>query len=124
MSPQPSPETLERLRQASALLYQRRFAEAAGLLGALKAQQPNLVEARRLLGLALRGQGDLGGAEYEFRDALTLERRADLFEALAATLEMVREGAMEVHQSAAFAPIYLRKRIGGNAGEAPAGAAP
>jgi segregation and condensation protein A len=29
---------------------------------------------------------------------------------LAATLELVREGALEVHQQAAFAPIYLRKR--------------
>jgi segregation and condensation protein A len=29
---------------------------------------------------------------------------------LAATLELVREGAMEVHQQSAFAPIYLRKR--------------
>ena len=29
---------------------------------------------------------------------------------LAATLELVREGRMEVHQQSAFAPIYLRKR--------------
>ena len=29
----------------------------------------------------------------------------------AATLEMVREGVLELHQHAAFAPIYLRKRI-------------
>jgi segregation and condensation protein A len=29
---------------------------------------------------------------------------------LAATLEMVREGVMELHQQQAFAPIYLRKR--------------
>lgn len=29
---------------------------------------------------------------------------------LAATLELVREGAMEVHQHAAFAPIFVRKR--------------
>jgi segregation and condensation protein A len=29
---------------------------------------------------------------------------------LAATLELVREGALEVHQQSAFAPIYLRKR--------------
>ncbi len=28
----------------------------------------------------------------------------------AATLEMVREGALELHQHAAFAPLYLRKR--------------
>jgi segregation and condensation protein A len=29
---------------------------------------------------------------------------------LAVTLEMVREGVMELHQQSAFAPIYLRKR--------------
>jgi segregation and condensation protein A len=37
---------------------------------------------------------------------------------LAATLELVREGEIELHQHAAFAPIYLRKRGGG--GEPPA----
>src|SRR5712691_4346850 len=30
----------------------------------------------------------------------------------AATLEMVREGLVEIHQHAVFAPIYLRKRTG------------
>ena len=35
---------------------------------------------------------------------------------LAATLELVREGALEVHQQSAFAPIYLRKRDEGGAG--------
>jgi segregation and condensation protein A len=34
---------------------------------------------------------------------------------LAATLELVREGQLELHQQGAFAPIYLRKRSGGNA---------
>jgi segregation and condensation protein A len=29
---------------------------------------------------------------------------------LAASLELVREGVMEVQQAAAFAPIYMRKR--------------
>ena len=34
--------------------------------------------------------------------------RATVFaSSLAATLEMVREGVMEVHQQEAFAPIYL-----------------
>ncbi|HVY59006.1 MAG TPA: ScpA family protein [Xanthobacteraceae bacterium] len=32
---------------------------------------------------------------------------------LAATLELVREGLVEVHQDRAFAPIYLRKRTAG-----------
>jgi segregation and condensation protein A len=51
-------------------------------------------------------------------------RATALASSLASTLEMVREGSMEVHQSAAFAPIYLRKRVGGNDGDAAAGAAP
>jgi segregation and condensation protein A len=29
---------------------------------------------------------------------------------LAATLELVREGLLEVHQQTAFSPVYLRKR--------------
>jgi segregation and condensation protein A len=37
--------------------------------------------------------------------------RATVFaSSLAAALELVREGQMEVHQQAAFGPIYLRKR--------------
>ena len=115
MSPTPSAEILERLRQASTLLYQRRFAEAASLLAALKAQQPSLVEARRLLGLALRAQGNLGGAEFEFRDALTLERRPDLYEALAATLEMggVRGQAEDAYRQALdIDPAFARAAIG------------
>jgi segregation and condensation protein A len=37
--------------------------------------------------------------------------RATVFaSSFAATLELVREGVVEVHQHAAFAPIYLRKR--------------
>jgi segregation and condensation protein A len=37
--------------------------------------------------------------------------RASVFaSSLAATLELVREGVLEVHQQSAFSPIYLRKR--------------
>jgi segregation and condensation protein A len=73
----------------------------------------------------------LGGGDWscldEYLIAYAVEpamRATALASSLAATLEMVREGAMEVHQSAAFAPIYLRKRVGGNDSEAPAEAAP
>jgi segregation and condensation protein A len=41
----------------------------------------------------------------------------------AATLELVREGLVEVHQHAAFAPLYLRKRAAPDAGDG-GGAAP
>jgi len=40
------------------------------------------------------------------------ELRATVYaSSFAATLEMVREGLVEVHQHAAFAPIYLRRRV-------------
>jgi segregation and condensation protein A len=44
-----------------------------------------------------------------------------LASSLAATLELVREGTMEVHQHSAFAPIYVRKRHAPAAGSAGAG---
>jgi len=37
----------------------------------------------------------------------------------AATLEMVREGVMDVQQHSAFAPIYVRKRAGEPNGNGP-----
>jgi segregation and condensation protein A len=36
----------------------------------------------------------------------------------ASALELVREGLAEIHQKDSFAPIYMRKRVGGN-GNAP-----
>jgi segregation and condensation protein A len=39
----------------------------------------------------------------------------------ASTLELVREGLMEVHQQGAFAPLYVRKRVHGENGLASAG---
>src|SRR6185312_8573093 len=38
----------------------------------------------------------------------------------ASALELVREGSAEIHQKQAYAPIYMRKRVGGNGnGSAP-----
>jgi segregation and condensation protein A len=39
-----------------------------------------------------------------------------LASSFAATLELVREGRLEVHQHAAFAPLYVRKRAGSGEG--------
>jgi segregation and condensation protein A len=41
----------------------------------------------------------------------------------ASTLELVREGLMEVHQTAAFAPLYVRKRQSIGSGVADPGVA-
>ena len=49
--------------------------------------------------------------EYLIAYVVEPEMRATAFaSSLAATLELIREGAIEVHQDAAFAPIYVRKR--------------
>jgi segregation and condensation protein A len=49
--------------------------------------------------------------EYLISYLVEPSMRATVFaSSLAATLELVREGHLEVHQQAPFAPIYLRKR--------------
>ena len=52
--------------------------------------------------------------------------RATVFaSSLASTLELVREGLIEVHQQGAFAPIYLRKReVAGHVAAASSDTAP
>ncbi len=51
--------------------------------------------------------------------------RATMFaSSLAATLELVREGLIEVHQQGAFAPIYLRKREAAHVAAASTDSAP
>jgi segregation and condensation protein A len=42
----------------------------------------------------------------------------------ASALELVREGEAEIHQKQAFAPLYMRKRVGVGAGQAVVEAAP
>jgi segregation and condensation protein A len=51
-------------------------------------------------------------------------RTTVLASSFAATLEMVREGLLELHQNTAFAPIYLRKRVTGGTAAAPGDASP
>ena len=76
----------------------------------------SLAEARaaveRLIGLA----ADWNRLD-EYLVAFLVEpsmRATVMASSLAATLELVREGAAEVHQQEAFAPIYLRKRQANN----------
>jgi len=83
----------------------------------------SLVEARSALQRLIGITGETGEwsrlDEYLIAFMVEPSMRATVFaSSLAAALELVREGAVEVHQSAAFAPIYLRKR----AGVEPAGA--
>jgi segregation and condensation protein A len=50
------------------------------------------------------------------------QRTTAMASSFAAVLEMVREGALEVNQHQAFAPIYLRKRPAGEETNTPPGA--
>jgi segregation and condensation protein A len=72
----------------------------------------SLAEARAAVE-RLIGRADDWSRLDEFLIAYVVEpsmRATVLASSLAATLELVREGAMEVHQHSAFAPIFVRKR--------------
>ena len=82
----------------------------------------SLAEARAAVERLIGRAGDWSNLD-EFLIAYVVEpamRATVLASSLAATLELVREGAMEVHQHTAFAPIFVRKRHA--AGEVPAAA--
>jgi segregation and condensation protein A len=74
----------------------------------------SLTEARVLLERMVGSTGDWSRLD-DFLISYVVEpsMRATVFaSSLAAMLELVREGAVELHQAGAFAPIYLRKRAG------------
>jgi segregation and condensation protein A len=80
----------------------------------------SLAEARQILERLVGITGDWTKLDDELI-AFVVEpsMRATVFaSSFAASLELVREGAMDVHQAAPFGPIYLRKR--GAAGSAAA----
>jgi segregation and condensation protein A len=58
---------------------------------------------------------------YMFEPAMAATIIASSF---ASALELVREGAAEIHQKQAFSPLFMRKRVGVGAGQAVAEAAP
>lgn len=84
-------------------------------LGHVRFQQRtvwSLTEAREALERLVGQAGDWTRLdEFLISYLVTPAMRATVFaSSLAATLELVREGQIEVHQQSAFAPIYLRKR--------------
>jgi segregation and condensation protein A len=72
----------------------------------------SLQEAREILQRLIGQAGDWSRLDNFLMSYLVepAMRTTVLASSLAATLELVREGFMEVHQQSAFAPIYLRKR--------------
>ena len=75
----------------------------------------SLAEARDALTRMIGAADDWSRLdEYLINYMVEPAMRATVFaSSLAATLELVREGQVEVHQPTAFGPIYLRKRPGG-----------
>ena len=71
-----------------------------------------LQEAREVLERLIGQAGDWGRLDQFLMEYLVEPsmRATVMASSLAATLELVREGVMEVHQQQPFAPIYLRKR--------------
>ena len=74
----------------------------------------SLVDARAVLQRLVGMTGEWSRLdEYLIAFVVEPSMRATVFaSSLAATLEMVREGVLEMQQSGAFAPIYLRRREG------------
>jgi segregation and condensation protein A len=72
----------------------------------------SLVEAREILQRLIGKTGDWSRLdEYLIAFVVEPSMRATAFaSSLAASLELVREGLIEVQQAGAFAPIYMRKR--------------
>ncbi len=72
----------------------------------------SLAEARAILGSLLGSACDWSRLdEYLVAYLVEPSMRATVYAStLAAMLELAREGAVDIHQAAAFAPIYLRKR--------------
>jgi len=115
----PEPITDIKTPQWTATLYDLLSAYAAQrqqtALGQVRFKQRNvwsLQEAREILERMIGQAGDWSRLD-QFLTSYLVEpaMRATVFaSSLASTLELVREGVIEVHQQNAFAPIYLRKR--------------
>jgi segregation and condensation protein A len=121
------PEPIEEIKhpQWSATLYDllsayagRRQTQARAFVRMPKRTVWSLAEARealeRLIGMSLEWCPlDQYLSEYMVEPSLRATVLASTF---AATLELVREGQLEVNQHTAFAPIYVRKRENPGAG--------
>ncbi|MGZ5865995.1 MAG: segregation and condensation protein A [Xanthobacteraceae bacterium] len=117
------PEAIEEIRRPewSATLYdllsayaRERQKQALAHVRFAKRTVWSLVEAREALERMVGGADDWARLD-QFLIAYVVDpkmRATAMASSLAATLELIREGQIECHQHAAFAPIYLRKRSG------------
>lgn len=104
------------LQTAIQLLQARRPQEAARMLAGLVAAHPRDVNARRLLGMALRDLGDLAGAVRELTAAVALdERQAVTHHALGDVLARVgrrREAEASLRRALALDPGFGPAAVG------------
>ena len=95
-----------RLQSAVALLREGRAAEAAADLRQIVREHPDVAEARRLFGLALRDMGSFPEAEGELRAALALDPACG---SAALTLsELLLASGRPLDAEAAVAPLAAR----------------
>ena len=116
------PEAIEEIRRPewSATLYdllsayaRERQKQALAHVRFAKRTVWSLVDARAALDRLIGGAGDDWARLDQFLIAYVVDpkmRATAMASSLAATLELVREGEIELNQNSAFAPIYLRKR--------------
>jgi tetratricopeptide (TPR) repeat protein len=102
----PSARAVERLRAGVERLNAARPDQAAGVFRALVAEQPELPDGHRLLGLALKALGDSGGAEGALRAALVCDPSSSSTVYALSDLLMERGRAEEA--LAAVAPLAIR----------------
>ncbi|MFL6798971.1 MAG: segregation and condensation protein A [Xanthobacteraceae bacterium] len=129
---QPEPIAHIKHPQWSATLYdllsayaQQRQRTALGHVRFAKRTVWSLVEAREALERLIGNSSDWARLD-EYLIAFVVEpslAATVLASSFASTLELVREGRMEVHQQGAFAPLYVRKRQLSVAGLGTSGAA-
>lgn len=84
----------------------------------------SLADARATLERLIGGIGDWSRLD-EFLLAYVVDpamRATALASSFAASLELVRDGSLEMHQTGAFAPLYMRKRVASGSGSAGAAA--
>jgi segregation and condensation protein A len=116
------PEPIEEIRKPewSATLYdllsayaRERQKQALARVRFARRTVWSLAEARQALERLIGVSTDWAPLDQFLFDYLVEPsmRSTVLASSLAATLELVREGEIELHQHQAFAPIYLRKRV-------------
>lgn len=130
---QPEPIAVMRQSEWSATLYDllsayasQRQKQALGRVTFAKRTVWSLAEARETLQRLIGQSADWSRLD-EFLISYVVEpaQAATVFAStFAATLELVREGHAEIHQSTAFTPIYVRKRAPASAGPVEAAGGP